>query len=121
MIDVYFDGKCGLCSKEIRYYQTIAPAGVFAWHDIARDPAPLAALGVAQETALRRLHVTDENKTLHQGVDGFIVIWQKLRYWYLLSLLVRLPLIHKIAEIAYNLFADYRFKKLDHCQIFLEK
>lgn len=121
MIDVYFDGKCGLCSKEIRYYQTIAPSGVFTWHDIAHDPAPLATLGISQEAALRRLHVIDKNKTRHQGVDAFIVIWQKLPYWSLLALFARLPIIHKIAQIAYNRFADYRFKNLDHCQIFLKK
>ena len=28
MIEVFFDGKCGLCSKEIAYYQSIAPSGV---------------------------------------------------------------------------------------------
>ena len=44
MTIVYFDGKCGLCSKEIRYYQKIAPKGVFEWQDIAHDAGPLKAL-----------------------------------------------------------------------------
>jgi len=35
MIEVFFDGKCGHCSKEIAYYQNIAPSGIFAWMDIA--------------------------------------------------------------------------------------
>ena len=34
MIKVFFDGKCGLCSKEINYYIKIAPAGIFDWQDI---------------------------------------------------------------------------------------
>ncbi|MGB2492066.1 MAG: DCC1-like thiol-disulfide oxidoreductase family protein, partial [Candidatus Puniceispirillum sp.] len=51
MIQIYFDGKCGLCSKEIRYYQHIAPEGIFAWHDVATDPAPLQPLGVEQADA----------------------------------------------------------------------
>ena len=31
---VLYDGKCGLCNKEILYYQTIAPKGKFEWVDI---------------------------------------------------------------------------------------
>ncbi|MEC9079196.1 MAG: DCC1-like thiol-disulfide oxidoreductase family protein, partial [Pseudomonadota bacterium] len=31
MITVFFDGKCGLCSREIRHYQKIAPAERFCW------------------------------------------------------------------------------------------
>lgn len=119
MLTVYFDGKCGLCSKEIRYYQKIAPKGIFAWHDIATDPAPLTDLGITQETALRRLHVTDSQGHIHQGADAFIAIWHHLRGWYWLSLIGRMPLIRQVARFGYNRFADYRFRQLPHCQIFL--
>ena len=119
MITVYFDGKCGLCSKEIRYYQRIAPRGIFEWHDIATDPAPLSSLGISQETALRSLHVTDDQGKLHQGADAFIAIWRHLRGWYWLSLLGRMPIIRPLARFGYNCFADYRFRKLPHCQIYL--
>lgn len=121
MITVYFDGKCGLCSKEIRYYQRIAPAGVFTWHDIAHDPAPLAILSISQEAALRRLHATDSAGRLYVGVAAFGVMWRALRYWAILGWLVRLPLVKQLASLAYNRFADYRFQKLPHCQVFLEK
>ena len=57
MIKVYFDGKCGLCSKEINYYQRIVPEGVFQWLDIATDPSLLEGLGISQREALKRLHV----------------------------------------------------------------
>ena len=120
MISVYFDGKCGLCSKEIRYYQKIAPAGIFNWYDVASDPAPLSALNIEQEAALRRLHATDGAGKLYIGVAAFGLIWRALRYWALLGWLVRLPLVKQVAELAYNRFADYRFKKLPHCQVFLQ-
>ena len=29
MIKVFYDGKCGLCSKEINHYRKIAGAGIF--------------------------------------------------------------------------------------------
>lgn len=119
MITVYFDGKCGLCSKEIRYYQRIAAKSDFEWLDIASDPAPLAPLGIPQETALRRLHARDQTGHMHRGVDAFIVIWRKLPLWNYVALLVALPLIRQIAGFAYNHFADYRFRKLPHCQLTL--
>ena len=120
MITVYFDGKCGLCSKEIRTYQSQAPDGIFYWHDIATHPEHLDQLGISQEAALRRLHATDHTGRLHIGVDAFILIWQHLRYWKILAFFGKWPVINQLAHIAYNRFADYRFKKLPHCQIYVE-
>ena len=117
MIEVFFDGKCGLCSKEIAYYQSIAPSGIFAWMDIATDASPLAALQISQADALRHLHVRDASGDWHIGAAAFLVIWQQLRYWRFLAVLVGLPIIRHIAAMVYNRFADYRFAKLAHCQI----
>ena len=117
MIEVFFDGKCGLCSKEIAYYRRIAPSGIFAWMDIASDASPLAAHGITQAAALRYLHVRDATGNWHIGAPAFAVIWQQLRYWRLLAAFVRLPLIRHLVKILYNKFADYRFAKLDHCQL----
>ena len=41
---VFYDGKCGLCSKEINYYKRIAPKNIFEWHDIASNPEKLKEL-----------------------------------------------------------------------------
>ena len=117
MITIYFDGKCSLCSREITYYKRIAPEGLFHWADIARDPSVLQPLNISQADALRRLHGVDEKGRLHVGVDAFILIWRHLSYWRVLGLIVSLPLIRQIAGLAYNKFADYRFLRLDHCQI----
>ena len=68
MISVFFDGKCGLCSKEIRYYRKIAPSGVFVWHDVATDPSPLDGIAVTQGDALRRLHATDSPANYIKGL-----------------------------------------------------
>ena len=98
MIEVFFDGKCGLCSKEIAYYQSIAPSGVFVWEDIATDASPLAAHQISQADALRYLHVRDAAGNWHIGAAAFLVIWQQLRYWRFLAVLVGLPIIRQIAQ-----------------------
>ena len=114
---VYYDGKCGLCSKEINYYKRIAPKNIFEWHDIASNPNMLKDIRVSQYDALMYLRATDQKSNLKIGVDAFILIWDKLKYWKILSILIRTPIIYSIAKIAYKLFANYRFKKLDHCQM----
>ena len=116
-VTVYYDGKCGLCSKEIAHYRKIANEDQFIWSDIAHDAQPLDILGVSQMDALRRLHATDRMGRLHIGVDAFILIWQQLPRWRLLAILVSLPVVRHIATMLYNRFADYRFARLEHCQI----
>ena len=116
-VTVYYDGKCGLCRKEISHYKKIATEGQFIWSDIAHDAAPLSQLDVSQMDALRRLHATDRNGKLHIGVDAFILIWGQLPTWRPLAILVGLPVVRYIAAMLYNRFADYRFARLEHCQI----
>ncbi len=114
---VFYDGKCGLCSKEINYYKKVAPKNIFEWYDIATKPADLKLIKVSQYDALMYLHAIDQNANVKIGVDAFILIWSKLRFWNILSLFVSLPVIYSIAKITYKIFAGYRFKKLTHCQV----
>ena len=117
MIEIFYDGKCGLCRKEIDYYRRHAKMGVFVWRDIATDPSCLLVHNISQADALRRLHARDASGAWHIGVDAFIVIWRQIGVWKLLAILVSTPGIKQLADTAYNRFADYRFARLDHCQI----
>ena len=118
MTIVYFDGKCGLCSKEISYYQKIAPKGVFEWQDIAHDASALKPLNISQADALRLLHAKDKKGEMHIGVDAFILIWDELSIgWRFLSVLAGLPMIRPILGWVYRRIASYRFARLEHCQI----
>ena len=117
MLTVYYDGKCGLCRREIEYYKRVAPADRFVWLDIATDPAGLADLNISQADALRRLHARDEFGAVYVGVAAFVAIWQGLNYWRYLAIVVNLPLLKPLAAFTYDRFADYRFSRLTHCQI----
>ena len=117
LIQVFYDGKCGLCSKEINYYKKISPQNIFKWNDIANNPDDLKVIKVSQYDALMYLHALDRNKNLKIGVDAFILIWDELKLWNLLSFFLKLPIIYQITKSLYNMFASYRFKKLTHCQM----
>ena len=115
MIKVFYDGKCGLCSKEINYYRRVAPSGIFDWQDIHICNHELINAGINISDALKILHVIDNNNKLYLGVDAFIIIWNNLAYWKNLARLVSIPIIRKIVNIAYKLFANWRFNRSSHC------
>ena len=119
MITVFFDGKCGLCSKEILHYAKLAHPNTFTWQDVANEPNHIEVLGVSQEAALRRLHARDVDGKWHIGVAAFILIWLQLpQYrWTVLAKLLKLPLAYQISQFLYGKFADYRFSRLAHCKV----
>lgn len=117
MITIFYDGKCGLCSREIKHYRRIARSGVFDWIDITVNPEPFEKRGFAVTAGLKALHVLDESDTMHQGIAAFAVIWRKLpRFWPLLARGLDIPLLRPLAEKGYAVFAAWRFKKLGYAQ-----
>ena len=117
MIKVFYDGKCGMCSREIRHYMKISPRETFIWRDIANEPQHLKEINVSQSYALKRLHVIDQDGKIQIGVDAFIAIWRKIPRWRLLAFLCALPGIKFTLGVLYNRFADWKFARSTHCQL----
>ncbi len=117
MIIVFYDAKCGLCSREINHYRKVAPEGIFDWRDISDAVDQLAEEGVSEVEALKMLHAKDVHGSFHRGLDAFLLIWRQLKRWRLLALLISLPVVKNIAQYFYSKFADWRFKRLAHCQL----
>jgi predicted DCC family thiol-disulfide oxidoreductase YuxK len=117
MISVFFDGKCNLCSKEINYYQRIAPKNTFNWVDITKTPGELDKFEIKLSDGLRLMHVADSNGNIFTGVDAFIIMWKQIKYWKILGLFVSLPIVKQIANLLYRYFADWRFNRYEHCLI----
>merc|ERR1719189_2026989 len=121
-VTVFYDGKCGLCSREINHYKKIAPNGIFDWQDVTEvSPKRLKSEGLTLADGLRLLHAKDKNGDLKIGVDAFILIWSQLNRWHILAKIISLPGIRHIAGIAYTFFANKRFEKLEHCQLAAKK
>ena len=116
-LTVFYDGKCGLCSREISHYIKISPPTTFIWCDIANEPQHLKEINVSQSSALKRLHVIDQDGKIQIGIDAFIAIWKKLPRWRLLALICSTPGVRSILHWLYNKFADWKFSKSSHCQM----
>ena len=120
MVTVFYDGLCGLCSREIAYYKNIAPDGIFIWVDIAKNPQALEAHNINVIDALKYLHVIDKNGSTHTGVRSFQVIWEQLPRWKILSKLLKFKILYFVADFLYIRFASWRFERSTHCQLSLQ-
>ncbi|OED38827.1 thiol-disulfide oxidoreductase [PVC group bacterium (ex Bugula neritina AB1)] len=121
MITVFYDKKCGICSKEINHYRKIAPEGIFDWKDIISSTDEIEKEGLKLIDVLKIFHVKDTGGHWHKGVDGFLLIWKNLDRWRYLGKLVCLPIFYQLACFAYAIFARWRFKRLDHCKVVAEE
>jgi len=116
LISVYYDGKCGLCSREIGYFKKRVPKHPIVWHDIANEPSSLSDTGLSQAEALLYMRVRDAQGELQSGVDAFVVLWGQFSGWSLLARFVSLPGIYGLARRLYRFFARRRFDRHPHCR-----
>jgi predicted DCC family thiol-disulfide oxidoreductase YuxK len=121
MLKVLYDGKCGICRKEINYYQGIAKPEKFEWLDVTEDDTVLKQNHISLADALMELHSIDAEGNVFKGVASFVQIWQRLPYWHLLAKIAALPVINPVLQKLYRIFAERRFKKLSHCQASLSQ
>ena len=119
MITVFYDDRCGLCRKEIRYYQSKALPNTIDWVDITDNPDKVRAAGLTFDEAMRRFYVVDDNQQRFCGVDGFIQIWKVLPNFRFLAVFFKLPIIYSMSRLAYAFFSwfRYRYHGYHHCRI----
>ena len=115
-VTVYFDGSCGICSREIAYYRQIADPGIFSWLDVSKAEVSLDHESFTRLDALKLLHVRDQAGNLHVGVSAFVVIWRQLRGWRKVAFLARTPGVNSLLEFCYRVFAKWRFARLGYCE-----
>jgi len=116
-VKVFYDGQCGLCSKEINYYKKIDKTNRIDWIDVTRDHQALAARGIRLADALLYLHAEDTNGSLKIGVDAFVLMWSHLPGWKVLAHVVKLPVVKTITQHIYQCFAHWRYKRINYCEL----
>ncbi len=114
MIRVFYDGRCGMCSREINYYRRIAPQNICEWIDITIQPQPLLHLGIELQDGLKRLYTQNSDGKIYQGVDSFLLIWQQIPRFRWLACIVRTKLFYAIASFLYVRFATWHFTRMGY-------
>ncbi len=78
--EVFYDGACPVCRREIAVYKRMAAAGDAplsrdgAWIDVS-DPAA-APDGLDRDALLRRFHVRRANGEVVSGAAAFVAVWR---------------------------------------------
>jgi predicted DCC family thiol-disulfide oxidoreductase YuxK len=103
-IEVWFDGGCPLCRREIAVMQRLDRAGRIRFIDLTRSDL-LCPLDTA--TMLARLHAR-ENGVMLSGVAAFAAMWRCIPLLRPLGLAARLPAIEALLEWLYGRFLRVR-------------
>ena len=108
-LTIFYDGACGVCSTEIRYYRSITDQRV-KFIDIAAADFDAGSFGKTMGEFQEKLHARDADDQYFTGVEAFRRLWEALPspFYPLLSTFVGLPGIHLSARVGYAVFARFR-------------
>lgn len=108
-LTIFYDGACGVCSKEMAYYMSIADQKV-EFVNIAAPDFEAQSYGKSNDDFQRELHVCDNRGNFFTGVEAFRKLWDSLPspFYPLLSAFIGLPLVHFGARCSYSVFSKYR-------------
>lgn len=107
---VWYNTKCPVCNAGIDWQRhrltRAARAGAVEFRDINVEPEALSRFGATVNDVRRRLHAVDAEDRLFVGIDCAIAIWRRTPGDEWLASALGLPVIHTIARIGYDGFAD---------------
>jgi predicted DCC family thiol-disulfide oxidoreductase YuxK len=102
-LQVFYDGGCPVCSREIAFYKARPGADGFEWVNVAGGCAALGP-GLTREAALARMHVRLADGTLLSGAAAFAAMWRQMPGFRWLGALLAIPPFGWFAEIGYRVF-----------------
>ncbi|ART80735.1 thiol-disulfide oxidoreductase DCC family protein [Oceanisphaera avium] len=115
MLTVFYDGRCGLCDREIAFYRRHATPNSIIWRDIWQQETALLAAGLTEAQCLQKLHLLDEQGQLHTGVDAFILLWYSVPKLRVLAKLTRFAPFRSLLILGYKLFLVW-YQRQSHVQ-----
>ena len=107
-LQVYYDGGCPVCAREIAFYKVRPGTNGFVWVDVnASNPADLGS-DLTRERALARMHVRRPDGQLLSGAAAFAEMWRAMPGLKWLGRLLAFPPLGAMAELAYRGFLKAR-------------
>jgi predicted DCC family thiol-disulfide oxidoreductase YuxK len=113
-IEVFYDGACPLCMREIRMLRRRDGRQRIRFVDIAADGFDAASVGLTWETLMDRIHGRLPDGTLVEGVEVFRRLYAAVGFGPLVAL-TRLPGVTQLLDVAYHAFAKNRLRLGGRC------
>ena len=98
----YFNESCNICRAEINHYKKINNS--IDWVDVISNKSALKDTKLSPEELIRRLHIIKDNK-LHKGLDAFLIVWEEIARYRILSKFARLTIIYHTSWLIYEFIA----------------
>lgn len=115
VVEVFYDGQCPLCLREIRLLRWLDSKRRIAFTDIAADDFLAEAYGFTQAQFMAEIQGRLPDGTWITGVEVFRRLYGAVGFgpfvW-----LTRLPGISHLLDIGYRFFAKYRLPLTGRCQ-----
>jgi predicted DCC family thiol-disulfide oxidoreductase YuxK len=114
-IEVFFDGACPLCMREIRMLQGLDRRRQrIRFVDIAADGFDAGSVGLTWQALMDRIHGRLPDGTLVEGVEVFRRLYAAVGFGPLVAL-TRLPGVRQLLDLAYHAFAKHRLRLTGRC------
>jgi predicted DCC family thiol-disulfide oxidoreductase YuxK len=113
-LEVYFDGACPLCSREVAFLRGLDRPGRLHFTDIAAEGFDAAATGLGREALMDRIHARLADGTVVEGVEVFRRLYAAVGYGWLVAP-TRLWGVRQLLDAAYRVFARNRLRLTGRC------
>lgn len=114
-VEVFYDGLCPLCMREIRMLQRLDRERHIRFTDISTPGFDAAALGLTWGTLMKRIHGRLPNGELIEGVEVFRQLYGAVGFRTLVAL-TRVPGVRHVLDFAYARFAENRLRLTGRCE-----
>ena len=113
-VEVFYDGGCPLCNREILLLRRWDRQGKIQFSDIDSSSFKAEAVGKSYEELMAQMHGRLRDGTWLQGVEVFRRLYAAVGF-VRLAALSRLPLISQLLGLGYMVFARNRLRLTGRC------
>ena len=113
-VEVFYDGACPLCMREIAMLRRRDQQGRIRFTDIAAPGFDVGTTGLDWEALMGRIHGRLPDGTIIEGVEVFRRLYAAVGFAKLAAV-SRVPGISQALGLAYGLFAKNRLRLTGRC------
>ena len=113
-VEVFYDGDCPLCTREIGWLRRWDRRGRIRFSDISANDFDVASTGLSFEALMARIHGRTGDGRMIEGVEVFRRLYSAIGFGPLVTL-TRLPGISHLLDLAYRWFARNRLRLTGRC------
>ena len=113
-LEVFFDGDCPLCTKEINFVRRLDRKARLLFTDIAAPGFDAASIGRTHDDLMARIQARTADGSFIDGVEVFRRMYAAVGLSPLVAL-TRLPGITQLLDASYRWFAKNRLRLTGRC------